>query len=274
MIPLDYLVLRVVRRHLPWRLFRFALLHEFHLQPGLETREPKAAVDRYARLLAEAGQGFDQREILILGYGGSPGTGLELLARGAKRVVLLDPYVPPDRRSASQLAQAYPQLAMSSGETFSLDPARTQFVHASLQAYLEQGGAQVDIVLSSSVLEHVRDLGELVPFLAEVTRSDGCQLHVIDLRDHFLKYPFEMYCHTDEVWRRFFDPPSHLNRQRAWEYEALFKTEFSRVRWQAVEQDLLAFRKASARIRPSFLSGDERVDSVTRIALHAAGPRI
>jgi hypothetical protein len=37
---------------------------------------------------------------------------------------------------------------------------------------------------------------------AALTRPDGLHLHFVDLRDHFLKYPFEVLCYSEGVWKR------------------------------------------------------------------------
>ena len=57
----------------------------------------------------------------------------------------------------------------------------------------------VDLVLSNSVLEHVQDVDATIKALAALTDSNGMQIHFIDLRDHYFKYPFEMLCYSDKI---------------------------------------------------------------------------
>ena len=47
MPPLDYLVLRRIRRHLPDRAIRALLGRGLIIRPGLETRSPHAATRRF-----------------------------------------------------------------------------------------------------------------------------------------------------------------------------------------------------------------------------------
>ncbi len=272
MIPPDYLLLRLLRRTLPAPAMHGLLRHRVVVRPGLETREPEAAAARYEAALAEVGRRLEGATVMDFGYGGSIGLGLALLARGARKVVLLDPYAPidleADRRWA---AQASAGVTLAGGEVV-LDPDRLVREHRTIQAYVAGGGEPVDVVLSWSVLEHVDDPEGVIAALAAATRPGGVQVHCIDLRDHVFRHPFEMLCHSAEVWRRL-NPPSNLNRWRLWQYEAVFRRYFRHVAWEALERDLAAFRRARPRIRPEFLSGDEAVDAVTRVLFRVAEPR-
>lgn len=249
MIPLDYLALRLVRRHLPDRLVRALLARRLFITPGLETTDPEAAVRRFQEALASEGAAVAGQRVLIFGYGGSFAVGRALLRAGARHVVLLDPYAAPEAREP---------------------PEALTVVHGPLEAYLESGGPPADLVLSNSVLEHVDDLPRAVPQLARATAPGGRQVHFVDLRDHFFKYPFEMLCHSERIWRGVLNPGSNLNRLRAPDYERIFRASFSRVSVEPIEADLPAFQRARHRIRPEFLTGADGRDAITRILLRAA----
>jgi hypothetical protein len=273
MIPLDYLALRLMRRLLPRGAMRWALRQRLGAVPGMETRSPLAAADRYVHALRAAGRGLEGKTILVFGYGGYFGLGVELLRRGARHVVLCDPYAEPARAANRELAeQAAPYLRLAGGEAVA-DPAWITPVPEDIRSFVRRANTLVDLVLSSSVLEHLSEPKAIVAALASATASDGLQLHFVDLRDHYFRRPFEMLCHSPEVWRRFLNPPSHLNRLRVWDYERLFRAHFAEVRWEALSSDVEGLRQARRRIRREFLSGDEALDAVTRIALWAAQPR-
>lgn len=248
------------------------LRHQVGVRPGLETRDPGAAAAFYEAALVKAGRRLAGATVMDFGYGGSIGLGLALLSRGARKVVLLDPYAPVDHEGDRRWAvQGRVGVAIVGGEVV-LDPDRLVREQRTIQDYVASGGEPVDVVLSWSVLEHVSDPEATIAALAAATRAGGVQVHCIDLRDHVFRRPFEMLCHDAEVWR-WLNPPSNLNRWRLWQYEAAFRRYFRQVMWEALERDLVAFRRARPRIRPEFLSGDEAVDSVTRVLFLVAEPR-
>jgi SAM-dependent methyltransferase len=251
--PLAYLTLRVVRRCLPAGLVRLLMRQRILIRPGMETRDPAAAIRRFREAIDAAGETVVGRRILIFGYGGHLDVARELLSAGARHVVLLDPHVEP--------APLPSPLASD-----------VTVVHAPLSQYISRNGEPVDLVLSNSVMEHVKDVGAAVAELARITTPSGLHLHFIDLRDHFFKYPFEMLCHSDSSWRRFLNPGSNLNRLRVWDYDHLFSLHFQRVNIQVLASEIIAFRSVRSRIRPEFLSGDETRDAITQILLRAARP--
>ena len=223
------------------------------LEAGLETREPGAAADLYEAAVAKLGLNWPGRRVMIFGYGGNPALGIELLNRGPKSVVMLDPYAKP----RVDWHELYKDL---------------QLERRHLSQYVQAGGS-VDVVLSWSVLEHVRDPAATVGNMASVCRPSGIQVHFVDLRDHIFRYPFEMLCHSEQTWNRYLDPPSHLNRIRTWGVEQHFRANFGHATVEIWESDQNAFRTAQPRIRSEFLSGDEAVDAATRLRVLAAEPR-
>ena len=256
MIPWVYLVLRLSRRAVPAGMMKIIMKMGVGPTAGLETREPRAAADLYEAAIAELGLNWSNCRVMIFGYGGNPELGIELLDRGAGEVVLLDPYTRPSL-GARELHEGRAAL---------------RFEQRRLSEFAK-AGRRVDLVLSWSVLEHVRDPGATVGNLAAVCRPAGAQVHFVDLRDHVFRYPFEMLCHSERIWNRYLDPPSHLNRIRLWRVEQHFKENFERVTVGVWESDPDAFRRTQPRIRKEFLSGEEAIDSATRLRVLAAQPR-
>jgi hypothetical protein len=269
-IPLDYLPLRVVRRHLPDEVVRTLLRRHIIIKPGLETTAPAEAIQRFLDAVTAAGEIVGGKRILILGYGGNFGVGVGLLHAGARHVVLVDPYAKPDRWVNLALARAGSPYLRASGPDVVPVPEYLTVVDVSLSRYLADGGEQVDMVFSNSVLEHVIDMVATAGDLARATVPGGQQFHFVDLRDHFFKHPFEMLCHSEKVWRGLLNPGSNLNRLRATDYARIFCANFPHVTIEPLTRDLAGFRKARPRIRPEFLTGDDQQDAITRIYLRAS----
>ena len=133
--------------------------------------------------------------------------------------------------------------------------------------------AAFDYVLTSSVYEHLDDVDGITQALARLTRPDGLQIHFVDLRDHFFKYPFEMLTFSEKLWRGWLNPTSNHNRFRIWHYRHVFEKYFRSVQIEVLERDEPAFERIRARVRPEFVSGNLQDDSVTLIFLTAADPR-
>jgi hypothetical protein len=130
----------------------------------------------------------------------------------------------------------------------------------------------VDVILSSSVYEHLDDVGGITPALAALTKPAGVQIHFVDLRDHFFKYPFEMLRFSESTWRNWLNPSSNHNRYRLRDYRRAFEACFGNVEIEILSREPEAFRKAAPHIRPEFVSGDPNEDAVTLIRVIATKP--
>lgn len=271
MLPLDYAVLRVVRKFAPGPIVRLALSEGWGIRPGLETRRPGAATARYIRALRDAGHTLQGAQVFVLGYGGSFGLGISLLQAGAAHVILQDPYAPMWDRINRELAEnAEPYLHLD-GRRVVPDPRWITVVKEQVIEYAKSAD-KVDIVLSSSVFEHIPNPAEVASAASRLTRPDGLNLHIIDLRDHYFKYPFEMLCHSERNWKRYLNPPVNLNRYRLADYRQVFSESFGMVECQILESDLSAFHQTKPRIRSEFISGDDTQDSSTKILVLANSP--
>jgi hypothetical protein len=137
----------------------------------------------------------------------------------------------------------------------------------------EKPFSPVDLLVTTSVYEHLQQPEKITKSLAQLTDAHGSQLHFIDLRDHYFSYPFEMLCYSEPVWRQWLNPSSNLNRWRIKVYEGLFQMYFSRVTIHYDEHDWSEFQLNKDRIRPEFLSGNDEIDSVTQINVIAFNPK-
>ena len=132
---------------------------------------------------------------------------------------------------------------------------------------------QVDVILSTSVFEHLDDVPGITTALAKLTAPSGIHLHFVDLRDHYFKYPFEMLKYSEPVWRNFLNPTSNLNRYRLNDYRREFESNFGGVEFDVIEHLDDEFRRVEHVLRPEFKTGDIRVDAVTLIKVFASQPK-
>lgn len=271
MIPPDYALLRMVRKFAPRPIVRLALAEGWGIRPGLETRRPSEAKARYLQALQRTHHSLEGARVFVLGYGGSFGLGVSLLQAGASHVILQDPYAPMwDRINREVAADAGPFLHVNQQHVIP-NPRWITVVRQQVDEYAVDAD-RVDLVLSSSVFEHVKQPAEVAAALSRLTEPNGLNLHIVDLRDHYFRYPFEMLCHSERTWNRFLNPPVNLNRYRLRDYQSAFAQSFGEVECQILESDLPAFRQASHRVRTEFKSGDESQDSATKIMVLASLP--
>lgn len=271
---LPYILPRVIRHFLPERLTRYLLLHSLIIRPGLETTDPATAVRRYSEVLSARGASIKGKRILVFGYGGRFDVGVGLLEAGAVHVVLCDKYAPPDDVHNAGLLPKYDlHLFLDNGRPRPR-PEQMTLLQADIREVQPSAKFQpVDLVVSSSVYEHLDDVDGLTRALAALTKPDGLQIHYVDLRDHFFKYPFEMLAYSESAWRGWLNPTSNHNRFRLWDYRRVFEKYFKNVEIQILQRDEAAFKKARFRLRPEFLSGNLQDDSVTLVLVIASNPR-
>lgn len=246
-----YILMRTARHFMPDTLARMFLLNRFIIRPSLETSSPNSAVERYSAALAEEGVTIKDKRVMVFGYGGKPEIGSAIMQSGAREVLLVE-------RPGLELE---PNAA--------LDPEKIIRLHQDIRTLDEKELQPVDIVVTHSVFEHLTDASGIAAALARFTKPGGCQLHYIDLRDHYFKYPFEMLKFSDQVWKNWLNPTSNLNRLRLFEYERIFKQHFKNVKISVTERNIDEFIKAKPAIQPQFLSGNDEQDAVTLIRVFA-----
>ncbi len=273
-VNLPYLLPRVARHFLPERLTRFLLLHSLVIRPGIETTDPETAIKRYLEVLSARNDSLSGKRVLVFGYGGRFDVGIGLLEAGASHVVLCDKYAPPDDAHNAGLLPKYDSFLLMDQGRPRPRPEQITLLQADIrEVHLSAEFQPVDLVVSSSVYEHLDDVDGLTRALAALTQADGLQIHYVDLRDHFFKYPFEMLTYSESVWRGWLNPTSNHNRFRLWDYRRVFEKYFGQVEIQTLKRDETAFEKARPRLRPEFVSGDMQEDSVTLVLIIATDPR-
>jgi SAM-dependent methyltransferase len=272
-LNLPYLIPRVIRHFLPEKLVRTLLLRNIIIHPGLETDNPFAAVKRYVDVLAERGLSIQGKRVLVFGYGGRFDIGFGLLEEGAAHVILCDKYAPPDEAHNQRMFLSEEKYFVVEKEELRPRPEWITLLEADIRDVQATDPIDpVDIVVSSSVYEHLDDVEGVTRALAGLTKPQGIQIHYVDLRDHFFKYPFEMLRFSENAWRTWLNPSSNHNRYRLWNYRDAFKACFEQVEIEILSREEKAFRKLLPRIRPEFVSGNMEEDAVGVILVIASKP--
>jgi hypothetical protein len=258
---------------MPESFARFLLKHRLIIRPGLESSDPLAAVDQYTKALAQYGKSIKDQRVLVFGYGGRFAVGVELLKQGAAHVVLCDHFVLLDQERNLELLPKYDDyLQVENGEVMPR-PEHITLLHGDIRdARLQAEIPAVDLVLSTSVYEHLDDVNGITHALSKLTAQHGAQIHFVDLRDHYFKYPFAMLAYSESVWRNFLNPTSNLNRYRLPSYQGIFEKYFGQVKINVLARQENEFTQMRHRIRSEFLTGDLSVDSTTLIQIFAEIP--
>jgi hypothetical protein len=272
-LNLPYLIPRLVRHFLPEKLVRTLLLRSLIIRPGLETSDPRAAVQRYVEVLAERGLSLRGKRVLVFGYGGRFDIGLGLLKEGAAHVILCDKYARPDEAHNRQMFAVEENYFVMEKAGLRPRPEWVTLLESDIREIQASKLVEpVDVVLSSSVYEHLDDVAGITRALSGLTKPDGIQIHFVDLRDHFFKYPFEMLRFSESTWRNWLNPSSNHNRYRLWNYHQAFAACFAQVEVEVLSREVEAFQKVKPYLRPEFMSGNLDDDTVTLIRVIAARP--
>ncbi|MHA2012198.1 MAG: methyltransferase domain-containing protein [Candidatus Helarchaeota archaeon] len=262
---IEYLLARFVRKFTPESVVNFFLQKGIFIKPGLETSNPDEALSQYLSVLDKQGISIAGKKCLLFGYGGNFGLGCMLLEQGATHVVLMDKYAHPNTQRNLALLPRYEKYLEYTGKEVLPHSNNITLHHDDIQKL----STTIDIVLSSSVFEHVEDVEGVAQALSTLMNPQGVQIHFIDLRDHFFKYPFEMLCYSEKTWYNWLNPSSYLNRYRMPDYQRVFETYFTNVEMTVLERNMDAFQQVQSRVRKEFLTGNNEIDSITSILIVA-----
>lgn len=271
MVPIEYWLMRSIRRSLPEGLIDFIHDRGIFRTPGEETHRPEETARWYGEHAQARGQALDGKTVCVVGFGGSFGVGVHLLELGARRVILQDPFAPlrPVRNGAISEVLRDKYFTVS-GDSWTPDPDRLVVLRDHLEPYAQDHPGTADFVVSRAVFEHVDNVDSLVRACFLLTKPGGLNFHLVDLRDHFFKYPFEMLSYSATTWRCWLNASNNLNRLRLPDYERIFGRVFGSAEIEVITRLREEFRSARPRVRSEFLTGDEDVDAAARVLVTAA----
>lgn len=258
----EYVPLRLLRRFLlsDSLLLRFGELFPYY-KTNLNQADPGRLVNDYQRLLAAVDFSPRSRRILEIGVGRTNSTAYEMAARfdpGA--VISFEPYVPFAIREDGKLLAAL-------ASKHACDPKKIAANVSRLTELKTVPDGSIDLVLSSSVLEHVTDPPSLFRELARVLTPNGAMLHVVDYRDHFFKYPYHFLQFSKATWNRWLNP-GDIPVWRLYDHlEQLSATAFA-VNVVEKSNDRPAYSAIAKYVSSDYRRDDERLQ-ITRAALWA-----
>jgi SAM-dependent methyltransferase len=272
----NYFFLALIRRYLPKQVL-FAVM-KFRGDASLGEQDPEKYLSVWNDQFAKHHWGLGNKHVLEIGSGRYARSALRLVASGAYRVTLIDLYaVPPDDpMHRAMLVRDCASLGIDFDEALSRIEIMTGNI---VDLPVPEGDQKVDIVVSHSVLEHLRDPVSVMKCCCEWLKPGGRTHHIVDLRDHNLKfrYPFEMLTFSDRVWRRWLDLGGgfHLNRWRADDYLwAARESGFVDVRYDVLSRDNAALKPVLNRLDRRFRSMPEEVLAILTISLFGRKPLI
>lgn len=270
MTPIDYLALRTLRRMTPQKIVDWMLDQGVYLKPGRDTDQPDESVRVYCEAGRRAAQSIAGKRVLVFGYGGSLGVALGLLEAGAEHVYLQDPFAPVrSARNRRLPADRMARFFRGGPQDWHPCPERVTIVREHLPDIAPRHEAAIDWIVSTSVFEHVADVESNIAACARIMRPGGINVHQIDLRDHYFRYPFEMLCHSEKVWQKWLNASNNLNRWRLRQYETAFVRHFQSVGVRVRLSLATQLSMAKKRIRSEFLTGHDEVDAAGLIVIEA-----
>ncbi|MBN2125044.1 MAG: methyltransferase domain-containing protein [Deltaproteobacteria bacterium] len=245
----------IVTRPLLGRIGRYLPYYN----PSQNEVSPARITARYLNCLKQKNVPLRDKHVLEIGAGATNGVGYGLALGGAKSYTAYEPYAPLDKGLDERIREGL-EMQCSFRDMALLDRVRRC---GSLKRVPRKS---VDLVLSHSVLEHVKDLHALIPELENLLKADGSMLHIVDYRDHFFKYPFEFLTFSERIWDRWLNP-GDLPRRRIFHHIEAFETYGFKTEILYKETDREAFARIRDRLHPDFKGRDEEVLSTTLAAL-------
>ena len=181
--------------------------------------------DLNAKLLDEHASGFRDRVILDVGCGDNCLHAFKFLAAGAREVVLCE--ITADQCLSEQMMQKRfdEKKDLLQGMDYKTLCSNIRIVTDPVERLTGIADESIDIIISTSLLEHVYDLEAAFAEMRRVLAPQGCMVHSVDLRDHFFfDHPLHFLRYAPWWWRNFYTRPStYTNRHRAPRYFGLLE---------------------------------------------------
>jgi len=216
---LNYIALRLARRLMPERVaHRFLSKRHFEVE-----RLYRTTTSTYWRALREtdAGKALAADTPLTLmeaGTGVYNPASAPLLLGGNHRLILLEPYLGKNLDEARlrerlegllRAAESDPEFPVAKRRTAAQIMALPRANHGLPQGceFLDRlwedtglPNASVDLLLSASVFEHLRNPAAVIAESGRIVRPGGWMIHTVDMRDHYFRYPLEMLKYSPGQW--------------------------------------------------------------------------
>lgn len=262
----PYLAGRLSRRLIPENVARRYLTNDFDdLRHLVEVHEGQLrAVDYMVGDLAG-------ETVLEIGPGRYNPAAVGFLGQGAARIV----FVEHARRNLDHglLQQRIRDLMAAFGycgsewlRATALDPAkaeaRTSFGQGRIEFRWQSAAAtelpdnSVGAVFSNSVLQCLSEPQEVFAELARVLKPGGIMYHMVDLRDHFFRFPLQFLCYSEYMWSHVltsrYPHKAYLNRLRLPQLRSMFEELGLEVETRALAEDIEVVRRLRPRMHADF----------------------
>lgn len=200
--------------------------HKITVRGGIHLDIGCGAVTPFSRMFAHLLAGAQRVGCLELEPIRDIGESVRHLARIAAAVAINPSVVfsgyPVTNRECLDNVRDFDLAKLAKGDATGLNPDRITFLQKSA-ADTGLPDAQVDLIVSNSVLEHVPDPEGTVRELARITKPGGFAMHGIDVADHRW-YGTPSLSRIEFLTIATDDPIVHgCNRLRLGDFEALFK---------------------------------------------------
>ena len=210
---------------------------------------PELIVDEYNKYFDKNEISWKGKKILEIGCGKTNSTGYEISARSNSEVFLAEPFVVFD-----QVADNIFLTQIS--KKYNLTKEALAKMVTRVKSFREIPFGHIDIVVSSSVLEHVSNLNKLLEEVTSVSKPEVKMLHIVDYRDHFFKYPYHFLQFSHYVWNNFLNP-GDLTRTRQSEHLRIFDQYGYKTEILYEKKDPKEFEKIYQNIDKCFDKNDQ-----------------
>lgn len=202
------------------------------------------------------------KRLLEFGPGDVPGVAILMVAHGAEQVVCVDrfPLVrmsPKNVEIVKLMLERLPDEARQRADLCFRQPGRPetgfnpQYIDYLVRPSGLSGlGAEIDMVFSRAVLEHVNDLPASILDMYAALKPGGLAIHLVDLKSHGLHRvnPLDFLEWPDWLWSLMYSEKGVPNRLRVDAYrEAVYQSGFECV---ALEPTLRAAAADIQAVRP------------------------
>ena len=196
---IEYVALRLVRRFLfPRDIARWGQYLPYYRTNVSETT-PDVIAQKYVQWLQRSRNDWAGRSIVELGSGTTNAVGYALACLGFAEVWCVEPFAIFDAAKDDALLR---HLCRVHG----LDSAMVSSKVKRCSSIREVEPGHAEIVVSHSVLEHVREVEALFAESRLALTSRGIMLNIVDYRDHYFKFPLHFLKFNERVWNRFLNP--------------------------------------------------------------------
>ncbi|HMB44228.1 MAG TPA: class I SAM-dependent methyltransferase [Candidatus Methanoperedens sp.] len=178
---------------------------------------------------------FKNKQILELGPGNSIALAMNFLCNSSGKYLMVDKY-PRILKTEKQAKHLLEQITyfeekyhsnlnnFINKDNLEFNEAFLTYMQDSAEDLRNISSHSVDIILSISVLEHIRDVEKSFKEMRRILKEGGVMYHSIDLRDHYnSNEPLKFLKYSDFAWDNFLTKEgySYTNRLRIYDYMEL-----------------------------------------------------